>query len=182
MSVVQQASSPQTIRELATACTRYVKQALSLELDYSPDTLPILDYYLDDCRKLLSENKSGPKIEDILTLVIPAAGAYFGEVIHQAYPQTTWHAPGENYADYRLSFDQCSLAFNPFGFTLEAVHHSPQPGWGAHFQLHENDTEMVKQALETAGSVRPDDFFRLTIRFEVLQQIAQRLMPTSPQA
>lgn len=178
MNVVQQASSPQTIRELAAACSRYVKQALSLELDNSPDTLPILDHYLDDCRKLLLDNHSDAKIDDILTLVVPAAGAYFGEVVRQAYPQTTWQAPGEAYPDYRLIFDQFSLAFNPIGCVLEAVHRSQQPGWDAHFQLQDNDIEVVKQALDTAGAVRSDDFYRLTIRFEVLEQIAQRLMST----
>lgn len=180
MNLVQQAPSPQTIRELATACTRYINQALSLELDYSPDTLPILDHYLDDCRKLLLENKTGAKIENILTLVIPAAGAYFGEVIRQTYTHTTWHAPGETYSDYRLSFDECSLAFNPIGVALEAVHRSPQPGWEAHFQVHQNDTQKVKEALEAAGPVRSDDFFRLTVRFEVLEEIAHLLMPHTP--
>ncbi len=178
MHAAQQVSSPPLIRELATACIRYVQEAIRVELDYSAETLPILDHYLDHCRGLLLNDTQSNQRDDILTLVIPATGAYFGEVIRSIYPATHWHMAQEEYANYRLEFEPFVLTFNPLGAALEAMHRSHMDGWGAHFQLAHKDADLATRALDQLGGVRAEDFFRLTLRFEVLQQLVEALTPT----
>ncbi|MCB9707676.1 MAG: hypothetical protein H6714_02640 [Myxococcales bacterium] len=171
MHATQQGSLPPIIGELATACTRYVKQVLDMDLDYTPDTLPILDHYLEDCGRVLRDDPSGDRHAQISTLVVPAAGAYFGEVVRRLYPEAEWLIPDDNFADYKLKFQKIVLSFNPLGIALEAINQREESGWGAHYQLNTTETEMVAQALDRVAAVRPEDYFRLTIRFEVLQQL-----------
>ena len=40
------APPPEQIADLARACVDYVKRALHVELDFSAETLPMLDHYL----------------------------------------------------------------------------------------------------------------------------------------
>src|SRR5688572_23563251 len=49
------APPPEPIRELCDACIAYVTRALAVELDYTPDTLPILDHYLREVPPETSE-------------------------------------------------------------------------------------------------------------------------------
>src|SRR5687768_14075470 len=62
---------PGAVHDLAERAVDYVRRSLGLVLDYSPETLPLLDHYLaavpDD------------KIEAV-ALCAATAGAYFGEV------------------------------------------------------------------------------------------------------
>ena len=46
-----------------------------VELDYTQDTLPILDHYIS----IIPDRTS----EDVLGLVVPMLGAYFGEVVRR---------------------------------------------------------------------------------------------------
>ena len=68
-------SPPEAVRELAEACVGYVLGAVGVPLDYTPDTLPLLDHYL----RTVPENAAG----EVLALIAPAAGAYFGEVVRR---------------------------------------------------------------------------------------------------
>ncbi|HEX6245463.1 MAG TPA: DUF6278 family protein, partial [Polyangiales bacterium] len=76
-------NAPDSILDLANACVRFVQQALSLELDYTPDTLPLLDHYLQSAQDVSKE--------EVLSLVAPAAGAYFGEVVRRQLGPARWH-------------------------------------------------------------------------------------------
>src|SRR5687768_1752387 len=68
-------TQPVVVLDLAEACVRFVKRALQIALDYTPDTLPLLDHYL--------RSASDISKEEILSLHVPAAGAYFGEVVRR---------------------------------------------------------------------------------------------------
>ena len=59
--------SPDEVRDLAEACIRFVREALGLELDYTPETLPVLDHYLKE-----RAVKAQPEVQE---LIAPAAGA-----------------------------------------------------------------------------------------------------------
>ena len=59
---------PAEVGDLAESCVRFVHDALGMTLDYTPDTLPILDHYLRDRARGTSE--------EVLDLLAPAAGAY----------------------------------------------------------------------------------------------------------
>jgi hypothetical protein len=160
--------TPPVVLDLADSCVRFVKRALSIELDYTPETLPILDHYLREAQ--------GIDREEIISLVAPAAGAYFGEVVRRQLGPSRWHWVSEDFAEVRIEFDRCFLSFNPIGSALEAVVGNEVEGYGSNLSLLSEDQGLVRESLERTGEVAEEDFYRLAVRFEVIEQVVALLV------
>jgi hypothetical protein len=159
----------QDVLELATACVEYVRRAVGIELDFTPDTLPILDHYLGS---VLGDD--GEK-DAIAELVISSAGAYFGEVLRRSLGRMRWHVSPEDPTDWRLELEHVFLFFNPLGMVREAIVGADQPGWMAHLEVLPRDRGLLEQSLSRMGDVREDDYYRLAIRFEVVELVLSAL-------
>jgi hypothetical protein len=162
------APTPEHVDDLATACVRYVERALGLTLDYAPETLPLVDHWLRT-----GDASTSP---ELLELAAPAAGAYFGEVIRRALGDARWHAPPGEPRLWRLEYEHVFLAFNPIALAIEAATSAPVEGWTADFQLLPGDRATIEDALSrTTGDVREEDFYRLAVRYDVVEQIVETL-------
>ena len=159
---------PETVSDLAAGCVRYVKKALSIELDYTPDTLPLLDHYL--------RSASGISQEEVLSLVAPAAGAYFGEVVRRQLGPCRWHWLEGDFSACRLEFERCFLSFNPMGSALAAILGSDAEHYGGQLSLLPEDEAMVKESLERVGEVSEEDYYRLAVRYEAIEQVVSLLI------
>lgn len=155
--------APENIAELADACVRFVERATLLTLDYTPETLPFLDHWL-------REMKEKP-VHEILSLVGPTAGAYFGEVVRRAHPHVRWRANGDDFQRFRLEYETCFLHFNPIGVAVEAITLRDADGWSAHFQMLDEDADAVAESLAQTGGVRADDYYRFAVRYEAVDQV-----------
>ena len=164
------ADLPAQIRDWAEACRAFVKEALKLELDYTPDTLPVLDHYVRENAK----DASG-EVRELLT---PTLGAYFGEVVRRSLDAegVRWHAPGEAFMQYRLEFDAIFLHFNPLGVAVEVMTDDDAEGYGAHFQLLDEARARVEEALEQSESISAEDYYTFTMRFETLELVTSILL------
>jgi hypothetical protein len=149
------------IKDFRDTCVRSVREAVGVELDGSQDTLPVLDHYLRE----IPDASAG----EVLSLMVPMCGTYFGEVIRTHLAGARWHAPSGQYQEWRIEFDGCFLSFNPIGMVFEGIMQQEQAGWRAHLNLLDRDRSMVDEALARLGDVRPDDFFRVSTRFEVIE-------------
>lgn len=158
--------APDVVEDLALAAFRMVKDKLGFELDFTPDTLPVLDHYL---RALAQEDRGKPD-EKVVAVVGPCAGAYFGEVARRRLDGLRWHCPADDYQKWRLEATHAFLSFNPIGAALEALYGEPLADWGAHLSLLPAQRSAVTRSLEATGPVRGEDFYRLAIRYEVLEQ------------
>jgi hypothetical protein len=163
-----EAEAPAVVLDLADSCVRFVHRTLGIELDYTPDTLPLLDHYL--------RGAHGVSQEEILGLVAPAAGAYFGEVVRRQLGPSRWHWESDEFSECRIEFERCFLSFNPIGVALEAVVQSETDGYGSNLSLLREDEQPVREALERAGEINPDDYFRLAVRYEVIEQVVGLLV------
>jgi hypothetical protein len=159
-----------SIDELSRACTEYVRRAVGIELDGTPDTLPILDHYLTT----FVESGESARTE-ILDLVVLSAGAYFGEVVRRALGHGRWHLDETDPTGNRLELEHVFLFFNPMGMAREAIAGGEQPGWMAHLEVLPRDRPLLEQSLSRMGNVREDDYFRLAVRFEVIEQAVSAL-------
>lgn len=157
---------PSEIADLAAACVRFVHDALGMTLDFTPETLPILDHYLKESAKGAGE--------ELLDLLAPAAGAYFGEVIRRHMPGSRWYAPEGDYPAHRLEFDPFFLCFNPIGIAREVLTHQVAEGYGAHFQVLDDARDAVRHSLDNS-EVAPEDYYTLSVRLEAIEQIADLL-------
>jgi hypothetical protein len=155
------------VKDLTVACVTSVKNATGLELDLSQDTLPILDHY--------ARIADSPR-DEVVSLVGPMCGAYFGELIRKDLEDGTWHTDSDDYAEWRLTFEGCSLRFNPVGVALEVLLCQDIPDWGAHLQTAPEDQLRVKKALEVYGDVRDGDYYTFSVRFEAIEQVFRALL------
>lgn len=113
---------PPAIAELADACVRYVERSLGVQLDYTAETLPLLDHYLAEAQKaLVAQSEEDAKAAlTTLPLLVHTAGAYFGEVVRRRYP-SWWRAEGGDPMAYRIELETAYLALSPMLFMYEAL-------------------------------------------------------------
>lgn len=164
------AGVPAQILEWADACRGFVKDALGIELDFTPETLPLLDHYV--------RSKAKPASEEVQQLLMPPLGAYFGEVVRRRLDSegARWHAPGEDFEQYRLEFESFFLHFNPLGVVLEVLRDEDTPGYGAHFQMLDDARSHVESVLSTSPEITADDYYTFTMRYETLELIVSVLL------
>lgn len=163
--------TPDRVRELSLGCVQYVQRATGVVLDFSSETLPVLDYYLQGLR--------GEK-PAVRALLAPAAGAYFGELVRRIFA-ARWHAPREEYDRWRVEFSQCFLHFNPVAMAHEAIDGAELVEGGSGFGVNAQDLPLLKAALDTFGAISEDDYFRLATRLEALESIVDRLLASAAQ-
>ncbi|MDD9967170.1 MAG: hypothetical protein OXR73_13135 [Myxococcales bacterium] len=161
-------NSATDVTELADACVAYVKRSLQLELDYSQDTLPLLDHYLHEAANQARTNRTP---EAVLAPLIPTAGAYFGQLVVHQFPGCRFHAPGDDYGHYRVEFSPFFLHFNPLGIAHEVLLGEDAPGWHAHFAVLDEAKPVVEQSLSTSLALREQDYYSFSVRYETLEQV-----------
>lgn len=158
--------APEVVLERAASCVRFVLSTLKIELDFTPETLSLVDHWLETARAATDDA--------IAPLVTEAAGAYFGEVVRRAVPGARWHVTAEP-RHWRVELDHVFLAFNPIGVAVEALETDDAPGWNAHLEVLKEDVKLLEQTLARLGDVREDDYYRLAVRWEVIEHVAAAL-------
>ena len=158
---------PSVVEDLALGAFRLVKEGLDHELDFEAETLPLLDHYLATLR----DDDDGQPDEKVVMVVGPCAGAYYGEVVRRTLPGLRWRLPEteHEYLEWRLEGAGGSLSFNPVGVALEAIFGESLAEWNAHLSLPPVERANVERALAAAPAVREEDYYRLSIRHEVLE-------------
>jgi len=159
---------PAEVAELAAACIVYVERATKVTLDYTPETLPLLDHYVHSMRKEL-----GTK-DEILALVAAPVGAYLGEVMRRMMP-LGWFAPPGEYRRWRIELEDVFLSMNPVGAAVEALLLQEAEGWGASFRMRAEDEPIAQHALANLPEVEEEEYFAPSSRVEVLSIVADAL-------
>ena len=157
------AAPPDPVPEYATACLEYVRRALGFELDFTAETLPVLDHYVSTVQQTVRERP------EIAPLVARATGAYFGEVVRTVIPGF-WRIPSPNVHDWQLCSRVAFLWVNPIGIAYDALHGtSEHDGPRSIVRCAPEDRPYLERRLETLPPVPEDQYFLFTTRLEVLE-------------
>lgn len=160
---------PETIAEFVTACLEYVRRALKLDLDFTPETLPLLDHYMALSRVTIQEQPA------LAPLITRAAGAYFGELVRGRFGGF-WRAPTINVHDWAICGTRVFLWFNPIGTAYDALYAgTDHAGPRSLLRVAAEDHELLAQRLAQLPPVPEDEFFSFSTRFEVLE-VANELL------
>ena len=154
---------PDPVPEYASACLDYVRRALAFELDFTPETLPVLDHYIESVRGTLSERP------ELAPLLARATGAYFGEVVRTVVPGF-WRIPSANVHDWQLCCRFSYLWVNPVGIAYDALfggveHDGPR----SLLRTSPEEQPYLERRLETLPPVPEEQYFLLTTRLEVIE-------------
>lgn len=153
---------PDEIGDLVEACGEYVRRALGMELDLSPETLPVLDHYLSLVRATTEDR---PELEPLVTR---AVGAYFGELVRRRVGGF-WMVPDADAHHWLVCATPVYLSFNPVGVAYDALTgRSEHDGPSAELRLAPEDREPVEQRLAALPPMSEDDYFLLSTRLEAI--------------
>ena len=160
---------PEPVFELASACLDYVRRSLGFDLDFSPETLPVLDHYVATVRELKSERP------ELVRLVGPATGAYFGEVVRVVIPGF-WRVPTLNQHDWQLCCRLAFLWFNPLGVAYDAIHGtSEHDGPRSILRALPEDRVLLENRLAAMPPLPEEQYFSFSTRLEVLEAAHETL-------
>jgi hypothetical protein len=157
--------APPTVIELAAAGREYVRRAVGVALDGTPETLSLLDHYLGS---IAPDAKEQPAA---LKLALHAAAAYFGEVLRGAF-LCHWHAEGDDPAQWEIRFTKVYLAVCPFAAVSALV---LGDDGGELFRIDDAHAEELVAALEALPPVPEEEFLLPSTRFDVVQMIVEKL-------
>jgi hypothetical protein len=150
--------APARVLELTAACMRFVESKYRVPLDFTSDTLSLVDQYVRDARK---EIVLLPASMELISLSI---GAYLGEVVRRTFG-AEWDVTGEE-STYRLCFASVYLWTNPMGMGREALTMVTEDGWNAHLSTRADDREALTARLESLPQVDEDEFYLPTTRYD----------------
>jgi len=154
---------PEPVAELVTVCLDYVRRALGFELDFTSDTLPVLDHYVSTVKELRTERP------ELVPLVARATGAYFGEVV-RAWIPGFWRIPSPNVVDWQLCSRVCFLHFNPIGAAYDALYgEAEHDGPRSMLRCAPEDREFLERRLAALPPLPADQYHLFTTRFEVVE-------------
>ena len=154
--------APVTVVDLASACVKFVERAVGVRLDYTPETLPLLDHYLAQARSAAAARpEAGP-------LLAQAAGAYFGEVVRRRHA-AWWRTEGDDPTFWRVELEAVYLAFCPVMTIQDALSLPEGDAEGeSRLELTEEDREAVAARLAELPEVDLEEYFAPTTRLEVI--------------
>jgi hypothetical protein len=145
--------------EYALAAADYVRRALGVELDGSPESLAYVDHYLANI---------GPVDDAVLQLTAAAIGVYFGEVVIGRLGGR-WHLGGDDPAEWTVALEAAPLTFRPVAMAAEAIRQDDVDGYDPAVTTLPSLREPLAEALEAVGPVEASYYYSLTGRFETLE-------------
>lgn len=152
---------PGNVAELCASCVRFVAAKYGVPLDFTPDTLSIVDQYVRDARaEVMAKPMSLPLVE-------ASVGAYVGEVIRRVH-HGLWRADGDH-DTWRIQMTRVYLTFNPIGMAREAILLGAADGWHAHLEMDEVEREEVQRRLAALPEASEDEFYAPSTRFDVVE-------------
>jgi hypothetical protein len=161
--------SPHRIAELALAASDYVRRAVGLDLDGSVESLAFVDHYM---------GQAGDVSDELLELLAPALGAYFGEVV-LSHLGGEWDARAEDAADWTITLASpeagALCTFHPVAMAACALRGEDLEEYDASISTPPDLSERLADALANASPVAADYYYSLTGRLETLEHVVELL-------
>src|SRR5690606_19139879 len=105
---------PESVLERIASCVRFVHAATGIELDFSHETLPVLDHYAAGARAGAAERP------ETIPLLTEAMGAYFGQVLTNELG-ALWRASSPDTHNWLVFGQNAFIAINPVGVAYDAL-------------------------------------------------------------
>lgn len=150
---------PGAVHDLAERAVEFVRRALAITPDYTPETLPVVDHYLGQVPR-----DQAPTVE----LVAATVGAYFGEVARKALGGE-WELEGDAPSGWRVRLPG-DVIFSPVGMAASAVLRAEVEGYDASFEVAP-DAQAAAEAALADREVPEDEFYSLSGRLETLTTV-----------
>jgi hypothetical protein len=150
--------TPEQISDYVRAAVDFVKRAVGMDLDGSDESLAVLDHYVSQ----VPQDKP-----DVVALVAPAVGAYFGEVLRRRFGGT-WRLEGDP-VQWRLELQEGAVAVAPVALAFTAIVSGEAEGLDTELHVPAEHQQSLIEALARTAPVSEDYYYSLTGRFETIE-------------
>lgn len=152
---------PEAVLELSASCVRFVQAKFGIELDFTHETLPLLDHYAQGARAELEQRP------EATTLLVQAMGAYFGQVLALEFGGL-WKNAALDAHQWRVCLQSAFLSVNPMGVAYDILYGGQNhAGPSSELGLAPEDKELVEGRLAALPPVREEEYFTFSARFDV---------------
>lgn len=152
---------PEVVLELAASCVRFVHTKFGITLDFTHETLPLLDHYAQEAR---AELKNRP---EATTLLVEAMGAYFGQVLALEFGGL-WKQEGTDPHSFRVCLQSAFLSVNPVGVAYDILYAGQtHAGPSSELGLAREDKALVEGRIAALPPVREEEYFTFSARYDV---------------
>jgi hypothetical protein len=154
---------PDWIRELGFACRQYVWSKVKIELDGTPETLPVLDHYVSLIR---GDLQKGPHAEPLVTR---AVAAYFGTVLAMGIDGFWKVSSQSDESGWWICTRPVYLALNPVAVAYDVVAATvDHSGPASELQLDRLEYDFVMQRLARLPQLTEEEYFTFSARYEAV--------------
>lgn len=154
---------PDWIRELGFACRQYVWSKVKIELDGTPETLPVLDHYVSLIREDLQQ---GSHAEPLVTR---AVAAYFGTVLAMGIDGFWKVSSQSDELGWWICARPVYLALNPVAVAHDVIAASTDhSGPASELQLDRLEYDFVMQRLARLPQLTEEEYFTFSSRYEAV--------------
>jgi hypothetical protein len=161
--------APDEIAVLYGLCVEYVSRAIALPLDFSDETLPILDHYVSLARESIANR---PEVAPVISRAI---GAYFGELVRRRI-NGYWLIPNPDVHSWRVCARTVFLSLNPIGVACEVLAQGDDHvGPSGALHLAPEDQAIVADRLSMAPPVPAGEYYLLSTRLEAIDFVVETL-------
>jgi hypothetical protein len=161
--------APDEIASLYNMCLDFVNRAIGVPLDFTDETLPIVDHYVSSAR---DEIALRPELAQVLTRAI---GAYFGELVRRRI-NGYWLIPNPDIHNWRVCARSVFLCFNPLGAAYDALAQGEDhDGPSGQLQLAPEDQSLIAERLAVAPPVPDSEYYLLSTRLEAIDIVVETL-------
>ena len=164
----QTESSPALAVDLAQSCVEFVRRAVGVAPDFTPETLPLVDHYL---AQAAAEGRERP---EALELVARAAGAYFGELLRRDFDCWWFTDDGDDLAAGMIRFRDVYLELSPYALAAAALG-LPEAKAAAGFTIDPDDIEYIGAHLANLPPLPDEEHDLLSTRHEVIEIVTDQL-------
>jgi hypothetical protein len=160
---------PPPVAELAESARTFVLSAIGVELDYEPETLPVLDAYVQTARRGVGDRP------EALPVVAQAIGAYFGEVLRRRV-DGFWRHRGDPNDPWEVCGRRALFQVSPLGIALECLAESDEhEGPSAELRLAPEDDALARERTEAMPPVPESEYYLFSTRLEVIEAVVETL-------
>jgi hypothetical protein len=154
---------PDWIRELGFACRQYVWSKVKIELDGTPETLPVLDHYVSLIR---GDLQAGPHAEPLVTR---AVAAYFGTVLAMGIDGFWKVSSQSDELGWWICARPVYLALNPVAVAYDVIAATAEhSGPASELQLDRLEYDFVMQRLARLPQLTEEEYFTFSARYEAV--------------
>lgn len=152
---------PDRVADGARSCILYVEKSIGVTLDYTTETLPILDHYLR------TAGAPGANQPETTLLLATVAGCYLGEVIRSRHP-LQWDLGQQDPMHWSLTSHDANITVFPIAIAHIAVEGIAAERQVEAFQLEGKLKKALARRLANLPAVSDEEYVAPSTRVEVI--------------